>query len=119
MQAILLDFGDNDFFYTWEAVFNSVLTTGELFKIKDKKKLAFILSQAAWGMYVLHQNRCRYNGLEKFDESYVESMRKYFTVKPRMIKLDDEVKSHLEKGDGWYNGEIFVIYEGDPTVYNM
>lgn len=109
--AILVNFGDNDFYKTWLAVLDSFASNPELFRIKDKKVLAFILSQAAFGMYVMHQNQCRYDGMEKMDEAYIIRMREYLTVTAEQILIGEEVAEFITNCDGWNNSDSFYVYE--------
>lgn len=110
-NAILIRFGDNDFATTWLRVLESASSSPEFFKIKDKKKLAFMLSKAAAGMYVLHQNRCEYNGLENLDETDFKSTASYLEIDESRIYLDEEVDQYLISRD-WDNSETFYVYEG-------
>jgi len=114
-QAILVSFRDNDFYNTWINVLNHIKEAKPIFSIKDKKKLAFILSQAAWAMYVLHQNQCSYNGLETYSKDYIKHTMEYLTIEPDQILLDDEVTAYLSEND-WGNGETFYIFDHEGAT---
>lgn len=117
-NAMLIRFGDNDFYYTWTAVLESATQSRDIFKLKDKKKLAFILSQAAWGMYCLHQNQCEYNGLDDYSEEYITHMKEYLTLSEDRIKLDDEVGEHLSSV-GYNDSSTFYVYEYEGIVRHI
>lgn len=118
-SIILVKFGDNDFYYTWNAVLESAITDESIFDVKDKKKLAFILSQAAWGMYCLHQNRCSYNGLENFDFDYIKHMQEYLSIDETRVLLDEEATDYFQSHAGWGNCESFYIQKGCSEVSVM
>lgn len=117
-NAILIRFGDNDFYYTWTAVLESATQSRDIFKLKDKKKLAFILSQSAWGMYCLHQNPCKHSGLEDFSEEHINHMKRYLTITEDRIKLDDEVGKYLSSIDD-DNSATFYVYEYEHIVRHI
>lgn len=117
-NAILIRFGDNDFYHTWSAVLQSATLSDKIFELKDKKKLAFIFSQAAWGMYCLHQNLCEYNGLQDYSEEYITHLKKYLTITEDMIKLDDEVGEYLSSV-GYNNSSTFYVYEYELIVRHI
>ena len=85
----------------------SATLSDKIFELKDKKKLAFIFSQAVWGMYCLHQNLCEYNGLQDYSEEYITHLKKYLTITEDMIKLDDEVGEYLSSV-GYNNSSTFL-----------
>lgn len=118
-NAIMIRFGDNDFYYNWSAVLESASLSDKIFQIKDKKKLAFILSQAAWGMYCLHQNPCEYNGLEDYSEEYIPHMKEYLTLSEDRIKLDDEVVGEHLSSIGYNNSSTFYVYEYERIVRHI
>ncbi len=117
-NALMVCFGDNDFYLTWTAVLESVTLSDKIFELKDKKKLAFVLSQAAWGMYCLHQNQCEYGGLQGYSEEYITRMKKYLTLSEDRIKLDDEVGEYLSSV-GYNNSSTFYIYEYECLVRHV
>ncbi len=117
-NAILIRFGDNDFYYTWTEVLKSAVNDKGIFQLKDKKKLAFIFSQAAWGMYCLHQNRCEYGGLEDFSEKHINNIKNFLTIKEDRILLDDEVANYFTEEGYFGNGEDFYVYEYDCVVHS-
>lgn len=110
MNAILIQFGDNNFSSIWANVLRIAISDSDFFKIKDKKKLAFMFSHAAFGIYVLCKNRCQYNGLETYDHKRIIQTQNYLTISEENILLDEEVNEFLEKVY-WDNSETVYVYQ--------
>lgn len=124
-RKIAIRFGDNDFYNCFTVLLKCLHEiwkwTG--FLPKDKDKLCFAINNLSPTMYLLAQNTWEYNGLEDvagkdtgISEEY-EHIKKYLTIKPDRILIDEEVDKLVEEGDAvhCFNSEIFVL---DTTLYN-
>jgi hypothetical protein len=116
VHALGIRFTDNDFCTTISSFMKVVISNGEIFKIKDKAKLRWLINESLFAFYITSQNVLEYNGLQYLDASYIKSMKKYLTVDECDIYIDDEVTDFIHENKKWYNGEFQFIRKYDNGV---
>ena len=104
-QAIGIKFSDNDFYHTLTAFMELLSKVDGVYSL-DKKKIAFMFNELAFGLYCSFQNKFEYNGLEKFDKNYIEHTKKYLTIEEDDVLFGEQA---LEKLMEWNNSEYHVI----------
>lgn len=117
-------FSDNDFHYTLEAFMESLINVYRNHdSVQDKRRgavpfsermftkehIVILFNTLALGLYYLHQNQFRYNGLETSSD--------YLRIDTKHVFLGNEVDQYIKDHDGWANGEFQYIDLGYNTVH--
>lgn len=103
MKKLGIRFSDNDFTCTWRAILNVIAANGlSAYSHLNKAQLAELLNETSYAMYLLAQNRYRYDpGLGQDD---------YLHIEEKHIFIDDEVTAFI-KEKVWDNGEFHYLDE--------
>ena len=106
---IAIRYHDNDFYFAFLGILHTI--DGACDNARnwrdaglstfDKERWAEIINEMMLGMYLLWQNQMCYS----CDR---ESTKKYLTIKPEYVLLNEEVDEYLSKTE-WDNGETFVM----------
>lgn len=114
IEKVLIHFYDNDFYFTWSNVLNTLAEAiKQGFVISSKEEFLKILNEMGYNHYVLFQNK----GEHEHDEKH---LRNYITIKKvEHILLNDEVTEYLSKTK-WNNSEShYLLMFNENNTYSF
>lgn len=118
IKKLGVNFGDNDFYYTFENTLKTVMLwrlSNKLLENCSKDKLTHLINSQLYPSYLMGQNSFEYNGLEKgiksneFKDQY-KSIKEYLCINKNQVFVNKEVDDFLSS-DNFFNGEFFFIDE--------
>lgn len=116
IKKLAINFGDNDYHRTFKSILDTIalsyLNNGSLDFTKEQ--ITFIINELSYGMYLLHQNRFKYE---------VDDSSEYLTIIVEMVHINEEVDSLIDdittKDNG--NHQVFILDNKGhkPYVYSI
>ena len=106
-RVIGFNFGDNDFYSTWMPLCKVLVDNTHIFKL-SKSRIVDLVNLSLYTFYILYQNTFEYHEQEH--------IKKYLTIEPRNVFIDDEFDKKMELAAGWANAEFFYITNDGDVV---
>lgn len=103
-----IDTGDNDFYYTYNALCNALLVHKKDFMINDKERLLRLINELVYPFYRLSQNPYEYNK-ELDTEEGNANMKNYLQVSSKNLFFGREEVNTFLKNLKFSNGEVVVV----------
>lgn len=120
-MKIAINFGDSDFAHTFKGVLNVLKENYKEMGVDlslDKKKLAKIINEISFGIFLLNQGEeCD----EHSDEDF-ESIREWLKIEEDDLLTGSEVEARVK--EGWDNGEVFILdmdldFENNKCIFSL
>lgn len=108
LEQVLIIFSDNDFYYTWQSVLNTLGTAIQKGFTCDKEQLLSTLNEMAFSHYLLFQHKFR-------DTENQDYLKEYLTVKGvENIFINEEVDEHIQipKYNNYESHYLIIFKDG-------